>query len=61
LSEQLGSLQITEEALSEYKQTDTEMSATPAPANKNIQTVMLKSMVLDPGWFDGNQMKFEDW
>ena len=18
-------------------------------------------MVLDPGWFDGNQMKFEDW
>ena len=61
LSEQLGSLQITEEALSEYKQTDTEMSVAPALANKNIQTVIPKSMVPDPGWFDGNQMKFEDW
>ena len=20
-----------------------------------------RSMVLDPGWFDGDQMKFEDW
>ena len=22
---------------------------------------MPKSIVLDPGWFDGNRMKFEDW
>ena len=22
---------------------------------------MLKSMIPDPGWFDGDQMKFEDW
>jgi len=22
---------------------------------------MLKNMVPDPGWFDSNQMKFEDW
>ena len=22
---------------------------------------MPKSMVPDPGWFDGDQMKFEDW
>jgi len=54
-------LQITEEALSEYKQIDTEMSVAPAPANKNIQTVMPKSIVPDLGWFNGNQMKFEDW
>jgi len=51
LSEQLGSLQIIEEALSEYKQTDTEMSTALAPAlaNENIQAVMPKSIVLDPG------------
>jgi len=51
LLEQLGSLQITEEASNEYKQTDTEMSAAPAsvPAiNKNIQVVMLENMVPDP-------------
>jgi len=38
LSERLGSLQITEEASSDYKQMDTEMSAAPTPAaiNKNI-------------------------
>jgi len=29
--------------------------------NKNGQIGMLKNMVLNPGWFDGNQMKFEDW
>ena len=58
----LGSLQITKEASSEYEQIDTEMSTALAPAmNENIQAVMPKSMVLDPGWFDGDQMKFEDW
>jgi len=65
LSERLGSLQITEEASSEYKRTDTEMSAAPAPVaianNKNIQAEMLKNMVLDLGWFDGDRTKFEDW
>jgi len=48
--EQLGSLQITEEALSNYEQINTEMSVAPAPAtNENIQAVMLKSIVPDPG------------
>ena len=63
LSEQLGFLKITEEALSNYKQMNTEMSVVPALAaiSKNIQTEMLKNMVLDPGWFDGNQTKFKDW
>ena len=28
--------------------------------NENIQIVIPKSMVPDPGWFDGDQMKFED-
>ena len=41
------------------------MSSAPALAaagvSKNVQAEMLKNMVLDPGWFDGDQMKFEDW
>jgi len=38
------------------------MLAAPAPAtmNENIQAVIPKSMVLDPGWFDRDQTKFED-
>jgi len=40
LSKQLGSLQITEEASSNYKRTDIEMSAAPVPApatsNENV-------------------------
>jgi len=42
---------------------DTEISVAPAPAaiNKNIQVVMPKNIVLDPGWFDGDQTKFKDW
>ena len=28
--------------------------------NETVQTVMLKSMVLDPEWFNSNQTKFED-
>jgi len=66
LSEQLGSLQINEEAsTSKYEQTDTEMSvaqATMAAAvSENVQAGLLKNMVLDPGWFDGDRSKFEDW
>ena len=51
-------MQITEEASSKYKQMETdEMLNTPAPAvatNKNVQAGMLKNMIPDPGWFDGN-------
>ena len=59
-------MQINEEALTdEYEQTDTEMSvaqATIAAAvSENIQAGLPKNMVLDPGWFDGDQSKFEDW
>ena len=66
LSERLGSLQINEEASTdEYKQTNTEMSVAPATTaaaiSKNIQAGLLKNMVPDPGWFDGDQSKFEDW
>ena len=51
LSEQLESLQITEEASDDYKQMDTEMSLAPVPAtiNKNVQAMMSKNMVPDPG------------
>jgi len=60
-------LQINEEAsMSEYKQTDTEMSvAQPASAaaaiSENVQAGLPKNMVPDPGWFDGDRSKFEDW
>ena len=29
--------------------------------NRTEQAVMPKSMIPDPGWFDSNQMKFENW
>ena len=57
-------MQITEEASDEYKQTTTEdMSVAPAPETvaNSVQAGLLKNMVLDPGWFDGDQAKFEDW
>jgi len=60
-------LQINEEAsTSKYEQTDTEMSeaqqATAAAAvSENVQAGLLKNMVPDPGWFDGDWSKFEDW
>ena len=58
-------MQINKEASrSEYKQTDIEMSVaqatTAAVVSENVQTGLLKNMVLDLGWFDGNQSKFED-
>jgi len=59
-------LQINKEAsMSEYKQTDTEMSeaqqATAAAAvSENVQAELPKNMVPDPGWFDGDRSKFED-
>ena len=41
------------------------MSGTPAPgaavASENVQAGLPKNMVPDPGWFDGDQTKFEDW
>jgi len=59
-------LQITEEASDKYEQTNTEdMSVTPALAaianSENVQAGLPKNMVLDPGWFDGDRSKFEDW
>jgi len=39
------------------------MSVAPAAAvaSENVQAGMPKSMVPDPGWFNGDQSKFEDW
>ena len=56
LSEQLGSLQITEEASNEDKQMDTEILIAPALAisNENIQTGMPKNIVPDPEWFNSD-------
>ena len=66
LLERLGSLQINEEASTDkYEQTDTEMSIAPATTaaavSENIQAGLPKNIVPDPGWFDGDQSKFEDW
>jgi len=66
LSEQLGSLQINKEASTDkYEPTDTEMSVTQATTaaavSENAQAGLPKNMVLDPGWFDGDRSKFEDW
>jgi len=30
-------------------------------SQENVQAGLSKNMVLDPEWFDGDQMKFEDW
>jgi len=62
LSERLESLQITNKALEEYEQSDTEMltALVPVTMNKNKHATMSKSMVLDLGWFDKDQTKFED-
>jgi len=55
LSEQLVSLQINEEASTNYKPTDTDMSTAPAATLAvNELAGMPKSMVLDLGWFDGD-------
>jgi len=62
LSERLGSLQVNEEASTNYELTDTEMSTAPAATLAvNELAGMPKSMVQNPGWFDGDQTKFEDW
>ena len=44
-----------------YKRSDEEISEAPITMNNNIQATMLKSIVLDSGWFDGNRTKFENW
>ena len=44
---------------------DTEMSVVPATmataVSENVQTGLPKNIVLDPGWFDSDWSKFEDW
>jgi len=59
-------LQINKEvSTDENETTDTEMLGAPAPVaaavSENIQAGLPRNMVPDPGWFDGDQTKFEDW
>ena len=56
LSEQLGFLQIMKEASEMNKQTDIEMLEIPAQvtSNENIQAIIPKGMVLNPGQFNSN-------
>jgi len=30
-------------------------------SQENVQAGLPKNMILDPGWFNSDQMKFEDW
>ena len=63
LSEQLGSLQITNKTLDETtEQSDEAMSVAlvPMTINMNKQAIIPKSMVPDPEWFDRDRTKFED-
>jgi len=55
----LGSLKITKEYALDGNKTiepalSEEMSTAPVVYDKMAQTVMSKSIVPDPGWFDGN-------
>ena len=66
LEEILGLLRITKDNISnrstEPATLETEeILTTPAVYNENAQASMLKSMVPDPGWFDRDWTKFEDW
>jgi len=65
LLEQLGFLQITEEVSKSDEQTDTEMSVVLATmagtSQENGQAGLPKNIVPDPGWFDSNWIRFEDW
>ena len=67
LEEILEFLKITKEyVLDKNKTTELtsleEILTVPIPVVHNgiAQAVMLKSIVPNPEWFDGNQMKFED-
>jgi len=44
------------------EQSDEAISVAPVPVtmNTNKQAFMPKNMVPDPGWFNGNKMKFKD-
>ena len=37
------------------------MVATTVTGQENVQAGLLKNMGPDPGWFDGDRTKFEDW
>ena len=62
LSEQLESLQITEEASERTIEYMDKISTVPVLVNKNNRQAGLpKNMVPNPGWFDRDRMKFKDW
>jgi len=59
---------ITEEYISDKNRitelsSSEEMLIVPIPVvyNETTQAIMLKSMVLNLGWFNSDKMKFEDW
>ena len=59
-------MQINEKvSTDEYETTNTEMSVALAPVaaavSENVQAGLPKNMVPDPGWFDSDRSKFEDW
>jgi len=64
LSKRPGSLQITNETSDKTTERLVKaMSVVPVSVttNTNKQAVIPKNIVSDPGWFNGNRTKFEDW
>ena len=65
LEEILGSLRITEDNVSnqstEPVTLETEEMSTAPIITVHNENISIKSMVPDPGWFDGDRTKFEDW
>jgi len=64
LLEQLGSLQITNKTSDktmEWSDEAISVALVPVTTNMNKQAIMPKNIVSDPGWFDGDKTKFENW
>jgi len=67
LEEILGSLRITKDNVSNRStepatpETDRMLIAPALVLAVYNESIPIKTMVPDPGWFDRNRMKFEDW
>ena len=61
LLERLGSLKITDKVSRSMNNYTNKISNALEQTYEHVQAIVPKSMVPDPGQFDGNRMKFEDW
>ena len=65
LEEILGSLRITEDNMSNWSTEpatpETEEMLTVPVTTVHNENILTKSIVPDPGWFNEDRTKFEDW